>query len=128
MTVVNCTYENNVGVEGGGAAADSHGHLDVRDSKFINNSAENGGGVDCTWGYLNLDNCILNNNSATSKGGGIACLFFESNVTNAILNDNRAPYGGGLYNIGNSILSNFNVNNNIAENGGGVYKWLVEKQ
>jgi hypothetical protein len=103
-----------------GASGKGHGLLT---SSVIskNTTPWSGGGIVIQWGSnFTLENCIISNNSATTKGGGLA-IDGCRRIRNCLVVDNNAGvFGGGLV-LGNySKVYNCTVESNSAARGGGV--------
>ncbi|SEL22882.1 conserved repeat domain-containing protein, partial [Methanobrevibacter gottschalkii] len=158
--VDNCTFNNNSAFGeshnidfGGGAIWSTFTLLNVKNSKFNNNSAPYGGALR---GAFNLDNVTFINNTATDgNGGGIDLTFndeigsinikinnctFINNTANGEYDPNQAPGPGGIHNRGqgggihvyfspntNSHLDMFDnkLYNNQAKRGGGIDLYRV---
>ena len=85
-----------------------------------------GGGINQSYGTLNLHNIAISNNMASSKGGGMYQANGTSTLTNVTICANAAGTGGGVYLAsGNSTLANVTVSGNTVSGsyseGGGVY-------
>ncbi|WP_169805807.1 beta strand repeat-containing protein, partial [Methanobrevibacter curvatus] len=145
ITVVGCTFTNNViwnssSAAGGGGVIFNHAAYanTIRNSTFINNSANHHGGAIVSTGALVIDDCrfIGNyiNGSALSYGGviynngtltiSISNSYFESNVARTT----AATSGGGvvatlngIIDIHNSVFVNNAINGTGATNYGGVF-------
>ncbi len=90
------------------------------DVSFSNNA--NGGGI-----YIsdssNLDilDCDIHNNVATTNGGGMYIYQSNINVRNSRIFTNNAVDGGGIYCYkSKAVIEGNTITNNIATNGGGV--------
>ncbi|GAA5818000.1 MAG: Pseudogene of conserved hypothetical protein [Methanobrevibacter sp. CfCl-M3] len=129
-TIENCNFVDNVARGYGAGMVVLDGNLDVKNSNFVNNSANmdtsiddnNGGGIYLFNGNINVDNSTFKNNHA-NHGAGLDTRFANVNIKNSLFDGNSAVYGGGLYsrkgniNLESSVLSN----NSVSMNGGGVY-------
>jgi hypothetical protein len=94
-----------------------------------------GGAIYNNMGTVNLNNCTLSGNRASSQGGAIFNQSGVVNITNSTIRDNTAdtsgpsplyePFfaaGGGLYNLEGTVnVVNSTFSNNNAWAGGGVY-------
>jgi len=82
-----------------------------------------GGGIYCyNSSNLRLTGCTITDNSA-GDGGGIECELSSPQLTNCIINNNQAiVHGGGVdcYNLGNPILTNCTIAKTSADVGGAV--------
>jgi uncharacterized protein (TIGR02145 family) len=126
-------------IDGGGSGSviiSEYNQVMISGFTIRNGNADRGGGVFIQDGYLNLDNCIISDNSA-NKGGGI--YFYEDEtgpgqgidggltISNSTFSDNQAlgSHGGGLYSYrspaGINIESSSFSNNSALDNGGAVY-------
>ncbi|MDR1618874.1 MAG: right-handed parallel beta-helix repeat-containing protein [Treponema sp.] len=122
----------------------------ILNSRFVSNSAKDGGGIFNNGGASLFQNIIVEENWTSGNGSGIyngsKSTFFNINVrrneskggsgigifnagilemTNAAIVDNKlvagGPQGGGLYNGGTASLSNTTISGNTAANGGGIH-------
>ncbi len=77
LTMDNVTLQNgDVGEEGwGGAIFASNASLHLTGVRFVNNRADNGGGIYFTFAALTIQDCEFTGNHAYFRGGGI---FFDS--------------------------------------------------
>ena len=83
-------------------------------SWWIADYERNGGGVWCESGNSLVSNCVFTGNSAVSAGGGIS----GGTLNNCTLNNNTATYGGGA---NNCALNDSTLTGNSAFfNGGGA--------
>ena len=111
MTFINCTFKNNVAtVHGGGIIA--RGDLNITNSYFINNSANNGGGIHASSNNglgTNIctisDSYFLNNTAIGQSGGLVVATYGTIYVINTTISNNTAFRQGGFY-----IYSSYDVN------------------
>lgn len=132
LTVINTTFDNNHGETFGGAIV-SRGALSVKRSRFLNNSAREGGAV-----YIDQDGVALIEdstfyaNTAVENGGAMMIEAAGLTMINSTLSGNFAGHhGGGLLVFSPTSaadLLNVTIANNTAENdldeagdGGGIY-------
>ena len=100
VTLINLTFINGHSSADGGAINTFKNDLTIKDCKFINNHAKNGGAI---YAYdnpvrFNLIDCEFINNSAQyGKGGAIFCSGFNSNIINTTFIGNNAQNGGSIY-------------------------------
>jgi hypothetical protein len=100
----------------GGGILTSH-KLQISNSWFDNNYANQlGGGVYST-GNTNVDNCIFTNN----YGSGFSCYGSVVVIRSSKFSNNGSWAGGGIYCRANIKIINCLVVNNNANNGGGIY-------
>ena len=106
--IENCTFINCSAEEEGGALGLSHNNMEVKDCKFINNTATKGAGImiggiyypdaidgDNTHGHnITIDNCYFENNIASLEGGAVHISGDNNTVTNSQFYYNEAPEGG----------------------------------
>ncbi|MBZ9571260.1 hypothetical protein KQY27_06855 [Methanobrevibacter sp. TMH8] len=124
--IINCTFTNNSGINGGGALYFIIGtNNTISGCTFTGNSAPRGGAI---WAgtsgtTLTVSSSIFNNNKATGNGGAI----YSNNrisISSSSFNKNTANNnGGGLYTTGTSrsTVTGSKFTNNSAKNGGGIY-------
>ena len=108
-----CTITNSTSVSRGGAilidprwSGQYHGNYTISDTKIINNKSNDvAGGILCTsptvqtgtgW-TLNLENCLIANNTGNTGGGMFVNTGMVLNITNATVvnNQSKLQYGGG---------------------------------
>lgn len=124
--IINCTFNSNSAVNGGGALYFIVGtNNTISGCTFTGNSAPRGGAI---WAgtsgtTLTVSSSIFNNNKATGNGGAI----YSNNrisISSSSFNKNTANNnGGGLYTTGTSrsTVTGSKFTNNSAKNGGGIY-------
>jgi parallel beta-helix repeat protein len=85
-------------------------------------SGQNGGGINNISSPIQLNNCIIKENSAYYFGGGMYNQGASPIVTNCVFLKNHAYAGGGFYNnSGTPILNNCTFSDNFASSyGGGI--------
>ncbi|HHE39480.1 MAG TPA: hypothetical protein ENL20_13075 [Candidatus Cloacimonetes bacterium] len=84
--------------------------------------AVDGGGINCYYAEIELNNCNIYNNSATSDGGGIYASFSTLTLNNTTIEDNYANQSGGIdcHQSNTMDLTNVDIINNDAEQTGGM--------
>ena len=118
VEIDNCVFENNRGV---GFTEDLSNHggavyvllgsiLNVTDSKFIANSAVNGGAIASISSQVSIDNCTFTANDATNGGGAVYDVISLLNISNSQFSGNTAVVGNAILNNGFLSLSNNTVN------------------
>jgi predicted outer membrane repeat protein len=114
----NGTDPNGFDFVGGGIV--NFGFLNIENSIISNNSAiDNGGGIENS-GTLNIVTSTVSNNSSV-MGGGILNLGESLQVTNSKISGNTAMVGGGIYNVSTLNLTSSTVSSNSATiDGGGI--------
>ena len=125
FNITNSTLNNNSAVYGGVMITygSSSFNVNITNSMFNNNRADQVGGVMATYGSssFNITNSTLNNNSA--RDGGVMVTFDSSsfNITNSMFNNNSALYGGVMSSSSSFNISNSTFNNNSAVFGGVIF-------
>ena len=138
VTLIDCNFTNNKAVDKesgydplGGAVYVHNGATNFTNVRFVNNTAEGNGGalelnngatstvdssgrhIDVHWAIL--DNCLIENNTATGFGGAIYTdeIRTSVNITNTIIKNNKASNAALYVNIfGFYTLDNVTVENN----------------
>jgi len=111
--------DNNALLNGGGICVNLNSSPTFRDLIVKNNTGELGAGIYVTGSTIDMQNCIISNNSANSNGGGVFIAHAPSgtilaNVT--ITGNTAAESGGGIYCEDSSpSLVNSIVWNNLPE-------------
>lgn len=108
-SISNCLFAgNSAGDEGGAIRNTEDSEVDVSQSIFRDNEAEDGGAI-YSWGELNVSRSTFTNNSAIEEGGGIAN-HGQASINDSVLADN--PGGdchlgrkGELLESGNNHIS-----------------------
>jgi predicted outer membrane repeat protein len=127
VLIDSCTFTNNVASRwGGGVHARDDSLASVTNSWFLGNLAgSRGGGISVRTGLAVIANTMIRGDSS-SLGGGLA---FGTgsyvDVTNCVLDDNGAIIHGGAVYIGSNSVADFVgcdfTNNRAINDGGGVY-------
>lgn len=123
VTISSSYFANNSATYYGGAIYNIFdSETLIRDTCFINNSAEFGGAVH-NYGELKIFRSPFSNNTASSNGGAIYNDHYgQLTLDSSVLDNNSAMNGGAIYNsdkieIDDSIFSN----NNAYSRGGVIY-------
>jgi len=114
-------FIGNTGTEGG--AIRSSGHLELRNSSLIGNTATLGGGGLSFTGTAVLENVTVSGNTATGRGGGVFAASGTLDANNLTLSGNHSDQSGGGIHIGSADLDtveNLTVTNNSSVRGSGV--------
>ena len=147
VKIINVTFINNTALSkgtsnkniwGGGAVQVKEcDYIYLIDCKFINNTANIGGGVsfkalngnnngmiNCT--FIGNNATILNSPDANTVAGSGGAIWTDAskiiNLENITMSDGYATnYGGGLYSKGTITYDTFTFINNTAGYGGGLY-------
>lgn len=131
MEIVNCTFEDNVGVWGGAVNYEGH-DLYVTGSQFQWNQAERGGALASTAGVVRLHDTDMSDNEATVTSGGAVYLSSTGylSLSNTSFDSNMAArHGGAVYvypdesasSSPEGVISGASFENNEAQwDGGGL--------
>ena len=128
LLATNCTFSHNVGQSGDPLRGQGGGLRNWREAtlvgcNIVHNSAFNGGGIDNRGNQLALHACTLAHNGVEQSGGG---LFNQGNtiITDSLIFHNQGR-GGGIFNSGDLRLSGCTVAHNRAmawgRQGGGIF-------
>jgi hypothetical protein len=119
---------------GDGGGASLLGNAVLRNCRFTQNTASNGGGVYAYNTYSNttpilLENCVFTHNTVSNKGGGLYSL--NTVAQQCVFTHNYAAnQGGGVYiqyALSNqAAVSNCLVANNTSDYGGGIYSYPAQ--
>jgi hypothetical protein len=119
VVVVASTFERNEAARSGGAI--QGWSLDVRDSTFVDNLAEQGGAILAAPGALTIRASWFEANEA-ALGGGALYTGAPTVVEDTTLVDNTSTSGGAVFMAGTTLdLVRVEVRDNFAIGGGGVY-------
>ena len=114
---------NNIFRNDGGGIYSRDSILNITNTTFTGNSADNGGGIYSRDSISNITNTTFTRNSA-DEGGGMFNDESNPDITNTNFADNMATEGGGIYNFNTNSSSNINnnsFNGNSATEGGGIF-------
>ena len=124
ITISKCIFVDNIAENGGGIYSNSDfGHLTVTDCTFNGNVAVDhmGGGIYGYRGDLTVSNCTFNLNSANQEGGALASNYNNTTVTNCTFRENSAQWGGAIHSSHfGATVKNCLFIGNSAQDGGGV--------
>ena len=126
VNINKCTFKENI-AKYGGAIYSIAGTVNIEDSVFFHNSADNyGGAIACEYNYgLNIKNTIFEHcYSLKNAGGAIYLREAKTNISNSTFRYNKATFGGAICDLENSIeITNSTFNSNTADySGGAIYK------
>jgi len=96
-----CDFTSNQAPSNNGGAIQNRGTLDLDECLVNGNSAANGGGV-ASEGVLRIVRSLIEGNRATGFGGGVYSLGANLSIESATLSANQAATAGGLAFIANS--------------------------
>lgn len=125
-TISHCTFlKNNASFRGGGIYNSYYSIPLIEDCNFSENLTNNEGAGMYNYSRSNptIKNCTFYKNIAAIRGGGMQN-DTDSNpvISNCIFSMNEAGAGSGLFNIGNSILTDcVFIENSAKVDGGGLY-------
>ena len=126
VTVENVTFSENSATAGGAIATEHYNvRLDVTDSRFLRNRADDtGGAIFTNGGVVNISGSAFQNNTAAYYGGALDTANGRVSVSNSTFNSNQASEGGGIYVSGaETTLTHITLMNNKASQirGAGIY-------
>jgi hypothetical protein len=126
LSVINCIVSGNSTDSSGGGIADGFqtgGTLTIESSTLRGNYAgDYGGGIENS-GTLTINNSTLSDNRGEFTGGAILNGFSGGSLTvrNSTLSGNSTQlHGGGIWNGGQSAISNSTLSGNSGMNGGAI--------
>ncbi|WP_019869518.1 autotransporter outer membrane beta-barrel domain-containing protein [Salinispora oceanensis] len=126
-TVIGSRIAGNTGGQGGGIRADSVSHLTMRKVELADNTATVIGGSLFVSGtgegesFATIEYSVIRNNVASTSGGGIFNLG-QTVLRHTKVVGNQADLDGGIYNEGTTSLFTTKVVKNIATTDtGGIY-------
>lgn len=126
-TITSCTIAANTTVDWGGGIHCDGGSPTIQNCIVSDNvSSGFGGGMDLRGsGSIQVTNCRVFGNRATSWGGGAYASCGNLTITKSIFAGNTASHGGGAYfDGGKQIASDCWFSGNVAtKRGGGVYQY-----
>ncbi|MCD6162073.1 MAG: right-handed parallel beta-helix repeat-containing protein [candidate division Zixibacteria bacterium] len=98
LTILNSTFENNKGVNGGAIMA-SNSVLSCSLTTFISNDAEHGGAIYISEGSLSLNNNVFESDLSSANGGAVYLSVVEDVVfkRNVFWNNYSGFDGGAVY-------------------------------
>ncbi len=96
IAIDRCTFDGNVASGYGGGAMLHQGNFVVRDSLFVDNLAESGGGLKVSGGNAVIEGCRFQGNRAHHYGGGLSVVApGDVLLENDVLFDNSVGSGTG---------------------------------
>lgn len=127
VKVENVIFSENAATAGGAIATEDYNvRLDVVDSAFHKNKADDlGGAIFTNGGIVTISESVFQANSASNFGGALYTAKGQVRVSNSTINGNMAAEGGGIYVSGaETTLTHLTVMNNRASQirGAGIYK------
>ena len=120
VTIENLTLTNGYAYNGG--TIYNRGNLTIQNCNINNNTATNyGGGIyNGSYGTCTVTDSTISNNTA-KYGGGIVNNYGTCNVTDSYITGNTATFGGGIANAGICTVTGSTITGNWADYGGGIY-------
>ena len=117
-------FANNVsGSNGGGMVCWQTTNTTLNSVTLISNSSDAGGGIALIDCEMQVSNCNINNNSATSFGGGLTASFSDLYIDSTSFIDDTSEFQSGAINLWNSNLEITNcqfTDNSSAVNYGAI--------
>ena len=126
VTLDNCVFEDNSAEGFGGGvyvnASSNSSTVFLNNCKIIHNNASMGAGL-CDRDGATLTNCVIANNTASTKGGGVYTYYNATpKLRGCIIANNTAIEGGGVYSRGKCQFINCDiVMNEASESAGGCF-------
>jgi len=124
--IVNCTfmYNNAKGHRsGGGAIYLNRGKPKIINSEFIDNKGNWAGAIYCNYSNVTIAYCDIRHNNGPGAGGGIHCSNGDADINNCLLSQNSTinGSGGGLHCFREArvTFSNCEITMNWCKHGGG---------
>jgi hypothetical protein len=123
-----CSISNNHGSGQGGGIYGENSELLIKNSSLVNNTSLSGGAIYIVNSNLNIDDCLIMQNSAnpdnSGSGGGIYSSFSTLNIINSNLENNSAKLGGGIWASSSALtLTEVNISGSMVPqygSGGGI--------
>lgn len=118
----NCRFENNAAVEGGGAFATfGNGIPTLQNCFFQHNISLNNGGALYLEGNSKILDCSFSENTSSESGGAISVQNDALIKRCDFTNNSGNASGGAIHISGSPEIFNCIFDNNDADNGGGIY-------
>ena len=128
LKIQNCTSnnDNKYGYNVGGAIyADQYTHVNINNTTFTQNNAEDGGAIFADNSQININNTNINNNNANNGQGGAICTWnSQININNTNITHNNATNNGGAifaYDNSQINITQSIIKNNTATNYANIY-------
>lgn len=122
MTVQNCLFEENKGIDLSGGIHADFTTLNVEKSTFTKNSASTSAGIHSWYSDLSVKHCIFDQDSA-DFGGGIHCDYSHIRIDSSSFIHNSAKWGGGIHAVNSDLKIDsclFTGNKTVEGDGGGI--------
>ena len=127
--IINCTFINCSGTDGGAISVAQYGSCIIAEGTFINCSATNkGGAIYIDGAYSRVSNSYFENCFARAEGGVIYWNGNEGSILNSTFTGSKAGiglrFGGAIHWAGkNGIIKDSKFNNVTADDDGGAIYW-----
>ena len=128
LEIANSSFRNN-SAQDGAAILLKQSSVSIANCTFRNQSAlNNGGAIYINQGTPTIINSSFSENIAIGDGGAIYCNGGDVKLAGNILHNNEAVSGGAIYfqNGKARIINNTICNNHASNNGGGVYMYSAD--
>lgn len=123
VQLTNVLVENNQATaKGGGLYLWGSAEQEITASRFLSNTAENGGGIYYEAGGKFVKDSMFANNKASNQGGAIFAKENSLEMGNTTISNNSADSGGGIYIAETSAVTATNVTIAFNTPGQDVYK------
>ena len=124
LNLINCSFNDNKAGSKGGVLY-TNNKVNITACNFTNNTAPEGGAIYIHFkGTVNIMNSSFTQNNAEEDGGAI----YNNgtlDIINSTLENNQAKLGGAIYqDRNNTILNNCTFNNNKADSAGAIAIWV----
>ena len=104
-----------------------NGVLQLEDVVLRKGRRQRGGAININSGSVELTNCLVANNTASSQGGGVYSNMGHVNLVNSTFEGNSAQSGGAVYSERGTLRTKnvlFEKNTATTHNGGAVYSQM----
>ena len=123
----NCEFDDNISERlGGGIIVTANASLEIQDTTFTGNKAEQGGAIDVgSQSFLRIINCTFENNHAQLGGALFGGFHLDCEINESHFLKNSASLQGGAINVqehSSLLIANSRLERNFAETdiGGGI--------
>ncbi len=122
LTVRNCRFAENEAQDGGGAFANlGLGKPLIRDCIFENNKSFTNGGALYLEGTPRITDCLFQADTCTVLGGGAVYIRENARLERCRFEDNYSVRGGAVLTLGSPFINACTFDNNDGDWGGAIY-------
>ncbi len=117
--ITSCTIENNISENDGGGVSCSNGTLELKGTTLSANTSIGNGGAISISQNSNVDILVstISGNTSSSNGGGIYHSGGQLDINASTVANNSSSQGGGVFSNSGALLKNSIVANNNAGSG-----------